>query len=473
MKTLIRFIDMASEESEDKRYWMQQAAKLSRRINLAWFLDGFAGPLLIAAVIGSVLVLGARREFPELHPAILGGSLAAVFLILGLIVLKRAWKRFESPIQALVRIEATQQMNSALSAASAGIVPWPNRPKNLSESLNWHLPKTLTPPAAALILLAIGLLIPIKAKSLDDSQTSREPQAWSQLDSQLEKLTEDALVDEKYLEDMKERLDQLRAQEEEQWFSHASLEATDSLKESHNSSLDDLQQDLSEAAEAMQELTDAAKDLNSEQKQKLAEQFDDALQGLQNGAMKPNEQLSDQLSQLDPKEMGNLNPEQLEQLKENMEKLKESLNEAGEGQGDDWADQLLGDGDGEGEGEGQGEGKCPGDGTCPHGDDCKGECQGEGAGKGGIQRGPGHDPNVLRNPKDPLGVGDLAALEAKDLSRALPGDLLQLQDGKHSVDEKATTLSSGGQATKGAGGDRVWKESLNPDEQRALKNYFK
>ncbi len=472
MKTLIKFIDMALEESEDKRYWMRQAARLSRRINLAWFLDGLAGPLLIAAVIGSVLVLGVRREFPDVHPAILGGSLAAIFLILGLIVLKRTWKCFESPAQALVRIEATQQMNSALSAASAGILPWPERPKNLSESLNWHLPKTLTPPAAALILLAIGLLIPIKAKSFDDSQTSREPQAWSQLDSQLEKLTEEALVDEKYLEDMKERLEQLRAQEEEQWFSHASLEATDSLKESHNSSLDDLQQDLSEAADAMQQLTDAAKDLSSEQKQKLAEQFDDALQGLQNGAMKPNEQLLDQLSQLDPKDMGNLNPEQMQQLRDNMEKLKEALNEAGqgEGQGDDWADQLRGDG--EGQGEGQGEGKCPGDGTCPHGEDCKGECQGNGSGKGGIQRGPGHDPNVLRNPKDPLAVGDLTALEAKDLSRALPGDLLQLQDGKHSVDQKATTLSSGGQATKGAGGDRVWKESLNPDEQRALKNYF-
>ncbi len=456
MKTLIKFTEMALEESEDKRYWMQQAARLSRRINLAWFLDGFAGPLLIAAVIGSVLVLGVRREFPELHPAILGGSLAAIFLILGLIVLKRTWKRFESPAQALVRIEATQQMNSALSAASAGILPWPERPKSLSKSLNWHLPKTLTPPAAALILLAIGLLIPIKAKSFDDSETSREPQAWSQLDSQLEKLTEDALVDEKYLEDMKERLDQLRAQEEEQWFSHASLEATDSLKESHNSSLDDLQQDLTEAADAMQQLTDAAKDLSSEQKQKLAEQFDDALQGLQNGAMKPNEQLLDQLSQLDPKDMGNLNPEQMQQLKDNMEKLKEGLNEAGqgEGQGDDWADQLLGDG-GEGQGEGQGEGE-PGDGP----------------GKGGIQRGPGHDPNVLRNPKDALAVGDLTALEATDLSRALPGDLLQLQDGKHSVDQKATTLSSGGQATKGAGGDRVWRESLNPDEQRALKNYF-
>lgn len=446
---------MASEETDNKRYWMQQAAKLSRRINLAWFLDGFAGPLLIAAVTGSVLVLGIRREFPELHPAISGGSLAGIFLVLGLIVLKRASRRFESPAQALVRIEASQGMNSALSAASAGIVPWPERPKNLSESLNWHLPKTLAPPAVALIFLAIGMFVPMKIKSVDGSQAARQPQAWSELDSQLEQLGEDAMVDEKYLEDMKERLDQLRAQEEEQWFSHASLEATDSLKEAHQSSIEDLQQDLAQAADAIKELTKASQELNSEQKQKLAEKFEDAMQGIQNGAMKPNQELLDQLSKLDPKELGNLNPEQLRQLKENMENLQESLKEGCEGQGEDWADQLLGE---------NGEGECQGEGE---------DGDGNGPGNGGINRGPGHDPNILKNPKDALDVGDLAALEAKDLSRALPGDLLQLQDGKHSVDQKASTLSSGGQAAKGAGGDRVWKESLNPDEQRALKNYFK
>jgi hypothetical protein len=135
---------MVSQGSEDKKYWMQQAMRLSRRINLAWFLDGFAGPLLIAAVIGSVLVLGVRRELPELHSAILGGSLAALFLIMGLIIFIRARKRFESPDQALVRIEASQKMNSALSAASAGILPWPERPKNLSESVTW--PKNTYPP---------------------------------------------------------------------------------------------------------------------------------------------------------------------------------------------------------------------------------------------------------------------------------------------------------------------------------------
>jgi hypothetical protein len=69
--------------------------------------------------------------------------------------------------------------------------------------------------------------------------------------------------------------------------------------------------------------------------------------------------------------------------------------------------------------------------------------------------------------------GDLEALEAKDLSRSLPGDLLQLQDGEHDVDKSAAgTAAGGGINSTGAGGDRVWKESLDPEEQKALKKFF-
>lgn len=450
--------------SEDQQYWQDRAKQLSRRINLAWFLEIFAGPLLIAATVGSVLILVLRREVPGIHPGLMGSILLGSLLILAVLILIRAWKHFETPAQALVRIEASQQMDSALSAAKAGIRPWPERPKNLSESLKWHLPKTLTPPAASLILLALGLFIPIKAKLGGDDPFSRQPQAWSQLDSQLEQLTDDAMVDETQLEEIKDRLDELRSQEEQQWFSHASLEATDSLKDSFNSNLEDLQQDLSEAANALQNLTEAAKNLDSEQKRKIAEQFEDALQGLKNGAMKPNENLLNELSKIDPNDLGQLTPEQLQELKNNMEKLQDSLNQAGEG--DDWADQLLGDGE-------NGEGECQGD--CGNGGKCKGECRGkdgEGVGSGGIQRGPGHDPNLLGNAKDRLDIGDLTALESKDLSRATPGDLLQLQNGQHSVDQSASQSTAGGNASRGSGGDRVWSESLAPDEQRALKNYF-
>ncbi len=267
------------------------------------------------------------------------------------------------------------------------------------------------------------------------------------------------MIDEKYIEEMETRLERLRSQEEKDWFSHSSLEATDSLKETQESDMEQLERDLSEAADALESLTENTEGMTSEQKRKLTEEYEEALKGLQNGSMKPNSDLLNELSKIDPENLGKLSPEQLSKLKENMEKLQQSLDKAGQGNGDgdDWSDQLLGENGENGEGSGESGGL---------GED------GEGTGTGDIQRGPGHDPSVLKGEKDITDTGDLTGLEAEDLSRAIPGDLLQLQDGKHTVDESASESSDGGDAEKGRGGDRVWKDSLSPDEQRALKKYF-
>ncbi|MGE9269286.1 MAG: hypothetical protein ACQKBU_00665, partial [Verrucomicrobiales bacterium] len=151
-----------------------------------------------------------------------------------------------------------------------------------------------------------------------------------------------------------------------------------------------------------------------------------------------------------------LNPEQLQQLRENMQKAEQACEACqGGGEGDEWMDELL---DGQNGQNGQ-------NGPGNHG--------GNGSGSGGISRGPGHAPGVLGKEGDGLDIGDLEALEAKDLSRALPGDLLQLQDGEHEVDLNPSQTQAGGTVeTSGMGGDRVWRESLDPDEQRALKRFF-
>jgi hypothetical protein len=174
----------------------------------------------------------------------------------------------------------------------------------------------------------------------------------------------------------------------------------------------------------------------------------EALKGLQNGAMKPNPELLEQMRKMDLKNLSDLPPEQLQQLKEALEKHGKCLGECnGEGEGENWDDELLADGD---------EGK-----------------EGEGAGKGGVNRGPGHAPGILGKEKDKLDTGKMEGLAATDLSRAAPGDLLELQDGEHDIDRSATKLSSGGNTdATGKGGDRVWKESLDPDEQRVLKRFF-
>ena len=447
-----------SNDGRNRKYWIAQSSALSRRINLGWFLQALSAPLLIVSVLGAVATLILRRELSHIPLAVIAISLAACLVITAAVALVLAARRFEKPEQALVRIEADTGLHSALSSANAGISPWPSPPVSIPKCLKWHLPKTLAPPLAAVALLAVGLLVPISSRKAASPAASSQPQAWSQIDSQLEQLAENAMVDEEYIEEVEKRLEELRAQEEEEWFSHASLEATDSLEESHNSNMEKLDRDLSEAGSALEALAENADKLNAQQKQKLAEQFEQALEGLQNGAMKPNPELLDQLSKLDPNALGNITPEQMKQMKEGMEKLKDSLEkcedcQGGQGEGE-WQDQLLGDGQGEAEGEGNGSG------------------QGEGKGSGGIDRGPGHDPNVLRNGKDPLDVGELTGLDTKDISRSTPGDLLQLQDGKHSADESASKAAAGGAAAEGKGGDRVWRDSLAPDEQRALKKYF-
>jgi hypothetical protein len=162
------------------------------------------------------------------------------------------------------------------------------------------------------------------------------------------------------------------------------------------------------------------------------------------------------MRQLGPENFKNLNQEQIDQLRENLKKHAEAMKNAqgqgGEGgEGEDWSDELLA-------GDGQ----------------CEGEVEGQpGPGSGGINRGPGHAPGVLGTEKEGVETGELSALEAKDLSRSTPGDLLELQDGEHDVDRSESGGTTGGDtAATGSGGDRVWRESLDPEEQRALKRFF-
>ena len=257
------------------------------------------------------------------------------------------------------------------------------------------------------------------------------------------------MVDEKYLEDTRKQIDELKSQEEEQWFSHSSLEATDSLKKSHRAETERVEKELGRAEKALGALEKNAGGMNTAEKNRLMEEFDQALQGLQSGALKPNPQLLEQMKQLDLKNMANLTPEQMEQLRENLKKHGQAMKDGqGEGEGEDWSDELLA------------------------GDD-PGEGEGEGPGNGGVDRGPGHADGVLGKENQGLETGELTGIEAKDLSQASPGDLLELQDGEHDVDHSPSGGSLGGKIdATGKGGDRVWRDALDPAEQLTLKRFF-
>ena len=437
----------SSPASSNRDHWLATAKQVSRKVNLAWWLETLSAPLLVAAVGGAVALLVVRRAFPHIEPWMLAASASGVIALLAIGC--RAWaaRKFERPEQSLVRIEAAMRLRNSLSAASAGVAPWPTPVERIDAGLAWQWPRLLIPPLGALIMLTAGLLIPITGRSLNPAGPPEQPQAWKQLSAELDQLTKEDVVDEEYLEETRKRLAELKSQEEEQWFSHSSLEATDSLKKSHRAEAERVEREIGRADKALATLEKNAGASNQAEKNRLVEEFDQALQGLQNGAMKPNPALLEQMKQLDLKDMAKLTPEQIEQLRENLKKHSEAMkNGNGEGEGENWSDELLA-------GEGEGEGEDPG--------------------KGGVDRGPGHSPGVLGTENDLLETGVLTGLEAKDLSRTTPGDLLELQDGEHEVDQSPSRISQGGSTeATGKGGDRVWRDALDPAEQRTLKRFF-
>lgn len=443
--------------NSNRDHWQAKAKQVARQVNFAWWLETLSAPLLIGALAGAAGLLIVRRELSQIEPWVTAAAIGGTVLLLALGCWAWAARKFEKPEQSLVRIEAVMHLRNSLSAAGAGVAPWPDPLVKIDAGLRWQWSRLIVPPLGALVLLAAGLLIPVTARGTRADSAPEQPQAWKQLSSELDHLTKEEVVDEKYLEDTRKRLEELKSQEEEQWFSHSSLEATDSLKKSHHAETERVERELGRAEKALGDLEKNAGSANQTEKNRMMEEFDQALQGLQNGAMKPNPALLEQMKKLDLKDMANLSPEQMEQLRENLKKHADAMKDGqGKGEGDDWSDELLAGDEGK-----DGEGK-DGDGE-----------NGDGNGSGGVDRGPGHAPGVLGKERNALETGDLTGLESKDLSRATPGDLLELKDGEHEVDKTPSHITDGGNTdATGKGGDRVWKDSLDPAEQRTLKKFF-
>ncbi|MFT3992371.1 MAG: hypothetical protein QM680_13285 [Luteolibacter sp.] len=452
---------MAVSEEENRDFWWCAAGRTARRINLGWWLDRLAMPLLVGSIIASAATLLLRRLFPVWPMEMLVGGGILVITGISLATYFRARKHFETTENGLTRLEANLGLHNALHAAEAGICPWPEKIGTLPSGSHWNWPRLVIPLLGSLALFCGGWFLPI-SKILPPAKTPDQPIAWQKLDAELQRLADEKLVDEPYLEETREKLDDLKSQEEQQWFSHSSLEATDALEKSHQAESQRVQDELENARKALEALDATSGKSSQEEQKKQLDSYEKALQGLQNGAMKPNPQLLEQMKQLNPDTLRQLTPEQMQQLKENLQKQAQAMkngqgNGLGQGENDDWSDELL-SGDQENNGKSPGQGK-PGDKP--------------GSGKGGIDRGPGHDPNLLGDGKDGTEIGDLTGLNAEDLSRATPGDLLELQNGEHVVEQKGTRIQSGGTIdATGKGGDRVWKESLDPAEQRAIKRFF-
>ena len=319
--------------------WHARARAISRRLTLGWWLDKMGAPLVgLAAIAACVLFLLRKEENASL--TLLWTALAAAVLITGILVWALIRDRREPISSVFTRLDARLGLHNALSTAEAGRGPWPDMPPRLETGLRLNWKRIAPPLVAALVFLLCGALVPITPEQ--DTPTT-QPHSWAALDDDLARLAEDEAVDEDYIEELEKRLEELREQAPEDYFSASSLEATDSLRENHENETSRTERDLNRAENALQTL--GSSEASEAARQQARQELGEALESLRNGAMKPNESLMEKLGGLDPSQLGELSQEQMDQLRQAMRENAEKLSNAQGGSknqgGKNWEDELM------------------------------------------------------------------------------------------------------------------------------------
>jgi hypothetical protein len=447
-----RYTPHMSQE-KTARFWQSATRSLARRVNLGWWLEHWLGWVLAAGLIGAVAVLFVRWMQPvELKWIWI--SVGALMLIGAGLAGRHVSRRFESVAAARVRLEDALKLKTRLTAAEAGVGEWPKVPfEKIASPVRWQWQRPLGVVGISAMMLALAAWVPITPRASAKQRVIEKPSSVKEIEQWVENLKQEQAAEEKSLDELEKKIEEMLKRPAENWYEHGSLEAADNLKDQTAEMLRQLADNLADAERAASALKAAGDAMPQEAKEAVAKELSNAMQGMRTGGIKPNEQLLKSLQQAMSQCQGgqcNLTKEQLEQLQKQMQQNAKALAEALKNSPTLKLSECLG--------------KCLGK---------EGE---EGPGRGGINRGPGTAPLTLSKDETNLDTKKTEGLTSKlDVTRLAPGDVLGVADGAHEVDKNGYSGSQQGGALQntGDGGAAVWQNSLLPTEREALKRYFK
>lgn len=442
--------------SAQERLWTRRAAALARRVNLGWWLDRFNSLMVVSLVVVALVILAGRTyggSFLTL-PGV-AASLGGLLLLLALLAWVLSHQRYIGIEEGLVRLDDRLHLHNRLSTAYHRVGPWPEGVDDRSAAgFRWLYGRALLPALLALALVAAAWYVPVKKASAGELAAPVEPGAWEQMEDWLATLEEENLIEESAIEELESRIEELRDQPEDEWFSHSSLEATDTLADSLGKQLRDLASEMAALDRNISALKSFSTQMSESVRAEKLKEFQDALDALEGNGLEVNEALMKQLKEMDPSSLGQetlsgLSSEQLKSLQEQLQKGSGALGSL-EGLPSMSDDPSLQ----QGMGMGQNPGMMPG--------------------QGGVERGRGDAPLFFGDQEDNLGTNKIENVKNEDLTRATIGEVLGLGETEREIDETATgPQAGGGVRSTGQGGDAVSRETLRPDEQAVLKRYFK
>ncbi len=433
---------------DDSTFWQSTATRLARRLNLGRWLET-ALPVWAAVSVVAACALLIVRNRGDVDPAWFGLGVVAAGVIGGLAVFVFGTRRdLASTDDALVWLEHRMGLNNRLTAAAAGIGEWPTPRRDALELLAWRPSRLLPAPLFSALLLVTAGWIPVTVDRGPIPPPVSPPVAWTEMERWLEEVQQTELVEEQAIEAWHERVESLESQPKEEWFSHSSLEASDSLREELASELRALEKGLSDAEASLSKMIELDENASPEKRRLSQKRLGESLEDLELASLPLSRKMKRQLMTLArERNVKRMTKEQLEQLRE---RLRERRYANLPRPGDDAYAFLT-----------------------PGGSDTQGS-SGE-PGRGGVNRGPGSAPIDLTGERTELETTRIEDVMGHEPLGAEFGETVSVGLGEHDVDTSEFRVGgvAGATTARGEGGELVWSQTLTPEERRVLEKYFK
>ena len=446
---------MSAAPGSDEKFWHAAARGLSRRIHFGWWLDHWLTLLIPLSFLGAITIVALRfwQDLPA-QPALFG--IASALLLTALVAL--LWmRRHREPLSTTrIRLEDALGLKTRLSAAAAGIGPWPPARPTLTLPVTYCPGRPLVMVASGAALLSAALFIPISRSQSEKPRVIEPPSALQEVQNWLDNVKKNDAANPESIDQVEEKMAELLQRPAQNWYEHASLEAAVHLRDVTAADLQQLAQNLADAERAANALAASAagSGLPQAAKDSLEQALQNASQSMQAAGMQPSGDLMDALKNIDPSQLSNMSADQLKDLANQLAQNQQSLQQALKNSPSLDLSNLPEGRPGKGEGEGEK----------------------EGPDKGAPKRGPGTAPVTLASEDTQLDTNKIETLKNPlDLSRLATGDALSVTNGAAKIDPKAYQGPQQGGATSapGDGGAAVWQNSLIPAERETLKRFFK
>lgn len=399
-------------------------------ILLARLLPWTAG-LTVAAALATLLV----RTF-ALPPWPVGVAFGLALLILLICFVRMEKGRFWSAEDGLTRLEIANSLGGRLSTAQAGHGQWPEAIAT-GDAFRSRLLFASGPLLAGMVIWALAIWLPLP-QSEEAATPLTQPLAFTETEALLENLEQVEELEPESINRFEEALDQLRSRPAEEWYSHSSLEAGESLLANLQDSAQRLADSLEGADAALGQVGSDPTSVSDATAERASRNLRQALEGMDASELRIGEGLQQALQNAGT-------PEGLRQLSlTELQRIQLQIRQLGTG-----VCKGLGSEFGSGE---QGEGEQPG--------------------RGGIHRGPGTAPLTIgeRNAVEEAGVeGGVSSDLSGDVGI---GDVVGTRLTRPEENEQPFSISRGGDAAISAASEAVNRQPVTPAERRILQRYF-